>query len=88
MTLDVGHANINGQVYEFITSLPSRIAHTHLHDNLGDFDSHLGVGSGNIDWPKLIGALRKIDYIGALVVESEKNVDESLQKLKKLLSEY
>jgi len=85
LTLDVGHANISGQVYEFIESFPSRIAHAHLHDNLGDFDSHLGVGSGNIDWRKLINALRKIDYKGVLVVEAEKNVEESLEKLKMLL---
>jgi len=87
LTLDVGHANINCQVYEFIESFPGRITHVHLHDNLGDFDSHLGVGSGNIDWPKLIGALRKMDYKGVLVIESEKNVGESLRKLKTLLSE-
>ena len=85
MTLDVGHANINSQIYKFIEEFPDKIVHAHLHDNRGDFDRHMGVGDGNIDWPRVIGALRKVNYGGTLVVESEENVDESLRRLKILL---
>lgn len=85
LTLDVGHANINNQIYEFIEKFSERIVHAHLHDNRGDFDSHLGIGDGNIDWEAVVEAFRSIDFKGILLVESEKNVKESLRKLKTLL---
>jgi len=85
LTLDVGHANINGQIYEFIERLPERIAHVHVHDNDGTFDSHLGIGYGNINWSRVIQMLKKMNYRGTLIVESEKDVEESLQTLRRLL---
>ena len=27
--------------------------HFHFHDNNGDFDSHLPIGKGNVEWKKL-----------------------------------
>jgi sugar phosphate isomerase/epimerase len=85
LTLDIGHANINNQTYEFIKEFQGKIVHAHLHDNQGDFDYHLGIGSGNINWPKIVRAFREIDYKGILIVESERNVEESLQKIRALL---
>jgi len=85
LTLDVGHANINSQIYEFLEKFPHKIVHAHLHDNKGGFDEHLGIGYGNIDWPKVIRAFKNADYRGTLIVESEKNVEESLQKLRTLV---
>ncbi len=85
LTFDVGHANINSQIYEFLEKLPHKIVHAHLHDNNGGFDEHLGIGDGNIDWPKVIRAFRNVDYKGTLIIESEKNVEVSLQKLKALV---
>jgi len=85
LTLDVGHANINNQICGFIEKFPDRIVHTHLHDNHGDFDYHLGIGSGNIEWLKVVKMLKKIGYEGTLMVESEKNIKESLERLKTLL---
>ena len=85
LTLDIGHANTNNQIYEFIGKFPDRIVHTHLHDNHGDFDNHLGIGDGNIDWPRVIKAFKSIDYRGTLLIESEKSIEESLRKLETLL---
>jgi len=85
LTLDVGHANTNNQIYEFIDEFPERIVHTHLHDNRGDFDNHLGIGDGNIDWPRVIKAFKSIDYKRTLLIEAEKNVEESLRKLRTLI---
>ncbi len=85
LTLDIGHANTNNQIYDFIQKFPERIVHTHLHDNHGDFDSHLGIGDGSIDWPRVVKAFKSIDYKGTLLIESEKKIEESLRKLKTLL---
>lgn len=53
MTLDVGHANTTGQLKAFLKEMGTRIAHIHLHDNMGERDDHLVVGKGTIDWPSL-----------------------------------
>lgn len=86
LTLDVGHANISGELDRIIRSLSKRIVHTHLHDNNGDRDSHLGIGFGKINWPKLIGDLMSIGYNGVLVVESIYSIEESINALKRLLT--
>ncbi|CUU01159.1 Mechanosensitive ion channel [Candidatus Kryptobacter tengchongensis] len=71
--------------HEFIKRFGSKIVHIHVHDNNGDFDAHLGVGFGSINWVEVISAVKKINYRGALVVESKGNIGESIQTLKKLL---
>jgi len=86
ITFDVGHANINGQIDEFIKRFRDKIVHTHLHDNNGDSDSHLGIGFGRIDWIRVISALKEANYRGALTIESKDNIEESIQTLKKILS--
>ncbi|MEM2321174.1 MAG: sugar phosphate isomerase/epimerase [Candidatus Bathyarchaeia archaeon] len=85
IALDVGHANIGGELNEMIRSFHDRIVHAHLHDNNGDRDSHLGIGFGKINWPGLIGDLMSVRYNGALVVESISNIKESINTLRKLI---
>ncbi|MEM1586000.1 MAG: sugar phosphate isomerase/epimerase [Candidatus Bathyarchaeia archaeon] len=85
IVLDVGHANISGQLDEMIRSLHNKIVHAHLHDNNGDMDSHLGIGLGKINWPKLMEDLVSVGYDGALVVESISDVEESIKVLKGLI---
>ncbi|MEM2913486.1 MAG: sugar phosphate isomerase/epimerase family protein [Candidatus Bathyarchaeia archaeon] len=85
LTLDVGHSNINKQTYDFLEKLSGKIVHVHLHDNLGDYDSHMGIGFGNIEWLRLMKAFKKINYDGILLVESKKNIEESLEMLKSLI---
>lgn len=86
LTFDVGHANINGELFDFIERFREKIVHTHLHDNDGRSDAHLGIGFGNIDWSSLIKALRKANYKGALVIESKNNIEESIKRLRRLLN--
>ncbi len=85
LTLDVAHAHINGQIDAFAERFPDKIIHTHLHDNNGDFDRHLGIGQGNINWPEVIQMFKKINYGGTLVIESEANIEESLKMLRALV---
>lgn len=85
ITFDVGHANINGEINEFMERFRSKIVHIHVHDNNGDFDAHLGVGFGSINWVEAISAIKKMNYKGVLVIESKNNVEESIQALKKLI---
>jgi len=76
LTLDIGHANGAGENYiEAIYRFKDRILHIHAHDNLGKrpingrFDPHLPPGDGEIDWRKVIKALKKINYQGYFEIE-------------------
>jgi len=85
LTFDVGHANVNRQIYAFLKQLPGKIIHTHLHDNHGNRDEHLGIGKGAINWPRIIRIFKKMNYKGILLIESEKDIQESLQTLRTLV---
>jgi sugar phosphate isomerase/epimerase len=68
--LDVGHANLlcaNGaNIYDFIDQFKDRLYHVHVHDNRGGQDQHgdlhLGLGMGNIDWPRVVKSLKTAGY--------------------------
>jgi sugar phosphate isomerase/epimerase len=68
--LDVGHANVSckggASIFELIEAFKDRLYHVHVHDNKGghgvDGDLHLALGMGNIDWPKVVNALRSAGY--------------------------
>jgi sugar phosphate isomerase/epimerase len=64
---DVGHANTNKVVDEWLKHT-KEFLNVHIHDNLGDYDAHLPIGLGNIDFKKVMAALA--DYKGLLVIES------------------
>lgn len=67
--LDIGHSNLFGRKpEEFIEKLHVKMKHVHLHDNDGNKDLHLPVGSGNIDWKSVIKALKKY-YDGTITLE-------------------
>lgn len=83
--LDIGHANLVGEVDSFLERFPDRLVHLHAHDNFGKRDQHLGVGYGNIDWGSVAGFLKKASFDGVVVVESVEHVQESVQRLRGLL---
>ncbi len=84
LTLDMGHANTNGNVFEFLEDL-SKVVHVHLHDNKGKSDEHLELGKGNINWKEVIPRFR--GYKGRFVTEA-RTVEEgraSLEYLKGII---
>lgn len=85
LALDIGHANLNGQIEIFLENFSHRITHIHAHDNDGREDQHLEIGHGTVNWKKVAELLKKISYSKTIVVESVEHVAESLQKLEALL---
>ncbi|MGB9854055.1 MAG: sugar phosphate isomerase/epimerase family protein [Candidatus Bathyarchaeales archaeon] len=85
LVLDIGHANLNGQIELFIEAFPDRLMHIHVHDNDGTADQHLGIGFGTVNWEKVAKALKRVSYSGTIVVESVEHVHESLRRLEALL---
>jgi len=71
--LDVGHANLNAErnrTEEFLQAFFDRLAHVHLSDNFGGKeDLHLPLGTGNIDWKKIIPMLKSVGYDGTITLE-------------------
>lgn len=86
LTLDVGHANLNGQMEQFLTHFADKIVHVHVHDNDGREDQHLGVGYGTVNWEKFAEILKKTQFNGVVIVESVEHVMESVEKMKHLLA--
>ncbi|MGA2699451.1 MAG: sugar phosphate isomerase/epimerase family protein [Methanoregula sp.] len=77
-TLDVGHANLNGCLPDF---LAAPFSHMHLHDNNGKQDSHSTVGDGNIDFPAVMKAMRREHATAVIEVKSFEGVLTSLAVL-------
>ncbi|MBN1831635.1 MAG: sugar phosphate isomerase/epimerase, partial [Deltaproteobacteria bacterium] len=76
LTLDLGHAQLLTEVnrsHEIIKRYPERIRHVHLHDNRGGHsaqdDLHLPPGEGIIDFEKIFGKLREMDYDRSISLE-------------------
>lgn len=99
--LDTGHYILNeeyAKIHEFnLDILPidwqRDLLHVHIHDNNYREDLHLLPGEGRISWSSLISYLKKIDYMGNLILESKKQeylpdyfdkVNSVFKKMKKL----
>jgi sugar phosphate isomerase/epimerase len=84
LTLDTGHANIGDQgrrrTLDFIEKFGSRIGHLHISDNLGERDDHIAVGSGAIDFLKIIHALKDCGYDDTATLEIFSDDRQELKK--------
>ena len=67
ITLDIGHANLEGGVEKAIEIFGSRIVHIHLNDNDGQSSLHGKLGSGTVDWQAIAPFLA--DFDGMLSLE-------------------
>lgn len=85
IVMDLGHAHLEGLIQPFFNQLADKIVHIHASDNDGTDDQHNGVGDGNIDYTWLAEMLKKIRYDKSVIVESTKEVPESIAKLRQLL---
>lgn len=82
-TLDCGHARMNGNLDEFLHA--GGFCHVHLHDNVGQEDTHGACGAGTIDFFRLIPRLPEH---ATLVVETRElaAADQSIQYLSTLFN--
>lgn len=84
-TLDVGHANTLGNLYDFLITMGDSISHFHLHDNNGQIDDHFFVGGDNIDYTPFSGLLNKSKAIKIIENKCEEDVVKSLESLKRMV---
>jgi len=65
---DIGHANTTGQIDEMIDTFGDGIFNVHIHDNKGTNDEHLTLGSGRIDFERVLS--RMDFYRGNYIIEA------------------
>lgn len=72
MTLDTGHARVDGLgsagIAAFVAEHADRISHVHLNDTRIPEDEHLPFGAGNLDFEAILGAF-PADWDGTLSLE-------------------
>ena len=69
--LDIGHSGLVGESCdEMALSLGDRLLSLHIHDNDFYHDDHTLPYLGKINFPKLIEALRRINYKGDITLEA------------------
>ena len=68
--IDTGHAHINGWNLEnTIKTFADKIVALHVHDNLGEIDSHLPIGQGTINWQSFFKNTKKITPDAKIILE-------------------
>ncbi len=84
--LDTGHANLAEGVNTYLNAFSEKLIAIHYHDNLGNDDSHLVVGEGNINWEQFAKILNNIKFNGPLISECRNyKPHEAALKFKKFL---
>lgn len=93
LCFDSGHANLlyDNSGIEMVRKLGDKISICHLHDNDGISDYHRLPYHGNIDWHKLILAMRSFGYNGVLSFEchyadNTASLNEVTENMKKILA--
>lgn len=81
--LDIGHANVYSKidVREWIKILKRYIKHMHIHNNLGDRDTHLGINKGEIDIMEILDIMKEKDITVSLEIADLDQLKESLDIL-------
>lgn len=80
--LDIGHANYShAPLSQWFEELGPYIEYLHLSDNNGQFDDHLPIGEGSVDWKLADSLYRKLgrNIPMTLEVGGSKGVIKSLQ---------
>jgi sugar phosphate isomerase/epimerase len=82
---DTGHCNIFSKVSmrEWFRKTGSEIPYIHLNDNMGDYDSELPPGQGNINWKEFNNLVNEFCNHPTIVIEvgSPDNIKKSIDFL-------
>jgi len=81
LTLDVGHAHVNGCLPAFLSG---PFCHLHLHDNNGKTDSHSPVGEGTIDFVPVLAAMKERNATAVIEVSTFDGAVNSLRALERM----
>lgn len=69
MTIDNGHAHVEGNLEALAGRCGARWRYTHINDNDGIEDWHWVPGQGSADWQALASHAQRAGYVGPLMME-------------------
>ncbi|HHY08569.1 MAG TPA: sugar phosphate isomerase/epimerase [Corynebacteriales bacterium] len=92
---DVGNVAIYGYPEQWIRILGHRISNVHLKDfsrEVGNICGFTHLLAGDVDWPRVMSALKQIGYDGYVTLEvppyrhlSEKGLEDSISTIRRLI---
>lgn len=89
---DTGHFNLFSKVplAAWLQGIGEHIIEFHLHDNIGDTDTHLAIGEGTFDFEQLFSGTNPAKRRRAYTIEamSTEETLKSLRRLEKLLQRF
>lgn len=83
--LDIGHANVSrAPLSAWFETLGNTVGYLHFSDNNGQWDDHMALGTGSVDWETVHAGIRKLpaDIPATLETGSLENAETSLAFLK------
>jgi L-ribulose-5-phosphate 3-epimerase len=86
---DVGNVLRDGFPCDWIEILGKRIARVHVKDfqlAVGTLDGFCQLGDGDVDWPSVMAAFRRIGYTGPLTYEGPGELADIAARLSRILS--
>ena len=83
MCFDIAHANLSNEAIDsWYKNCKDYISHIHINDNMGDCDSHLAIGLGNIDYDYVVNLLNKFNGTVLIEVKTTEDFIKSYEYLK------
>lgn len=75
--LDTGHANVFGDdCGDAVRLIAPYLKVLHVHDNMGDKDTHLPPFAGTIGWERFATALKEVGFDGVLSIEANFSTED------------
>ncbi len=81
--IDVGHLNCFSKhsIEDYFNHFNSNVIHAHIHDNLGNEDSHGFLGSGNINFEQIFNILKQSNVSNIVFELSREDFLKSEEKI-------
>lgn len=77
---DSGHENFYSPHLDLLDLYGDKLIALHLHDNNGTDDTHALPFAGTVDWNRIASELEKINYTGAIALETLNKGFEHIEK--------
>lgn len=71
--LDIGHAHLFGEVpfQDWLTALEPMLIHTHMNNNDGKIDIHMGLSHGVLHYPEILKQVRALSTPPSITLEMD-----------------